>query len=213
MKNLQKGFIIPLLIAIIVVLGIGGVSYIYLQKQKINKLELEKKIVEDNDVFSTTTANTTVQSTSSSINLSKNLYQSKNYSLPCGVNIGVKTNQPVSTSTYNNGSMFSLHVGAQNTTQANMFINCSKRTEDSLEVAKVISVQADKSQEVSKDDYLVFDAQTLSLIPKLYSSKNYGYTTDSEVIGFEYNGWIYGFYFLNPEQARNKNSFEISIIK
>jgi len=211
MKNSQKGFIVPLLVVSLALLVIGRSGYIYLQN-KNSQNQIDKKVVDTKTVSSTTT-NSAVQSTSSSIDSLGDLSQSNTHSLPCGISLEVKTNQSVSTSTYDNGSMFSLHVGARSTTQASMFINCSKKTDSSQDVSRVIQVQADKSQEVNKNDYLVFDAQTLSLISKLYASKNYGYTAGSEVVGFENNGWIYALYFLNPDQARNQNSFEISVTK
>ena len=44
MKNKQKGFIIPAMIAI--VLTIGGGSYVYLESKKVQKVEMENKEIE-----------------------------------------------------------------------------------------------------------------------------------------------------------------------
>ncbi len=40
MKNTQKGFIIPAMIAIVLILAIGGGGYAYLESKKVNKVEI-----------------------------------------------------------------------------------------------------------------------------------------------------------------------------
>lgn len=41
MKNKQKGFIIPAMIAVVLILAIGGGGYVYLDSKKVNKIEID----------------------------------------------------------------------------------------------------------------------------------------------------------------------------
>jgi hypothetical protein len=59
MKNKQKGFIIPAMIAIVLILTIGGGGYVYLESKKVNKIEVN-------------TTETSIQSTSTNTVSEKN---------------------------------------------------------------------------------------------------------------------------------------------
>jgi ketosteroid isomerase-like protein len=54
MKNYKKGFVIPLIIAIIALLGIGGGAYVYVNKKSAEKLENSFKEIAKNQVATTT---------------------------------------------------------------------------------------------------------------------------------------------------------------
>ena len=135
----------------------------------------------------------------------------------CGVKVIVKTNQTFTTenvktgrSTGDNilfrGTGLDIWCQAKNKnpqTDTELFLN---------NVSNVLSVQSDGTTGVNKNDYRVFDDQTISSITKLYSARNVGYKEGSEAIGFETQNWIYTFTFLNPAQAKNQGSFLISVV-
>lgn len=54
MKNYKKGFVIPLVIAIIALLGIGGGGYVYVNKKNADKLENSLKKISKNTVVTST---------------------------------------------------------------------------------------------------------------------------------------------------------------
>jgi hypothetical protein len=54
MKNYKQGFVIPLIIAIIALLGIGGSAYVYVNKKNADKLENSLKEITKNQVATTT---------------------------------------------------------------------------------------------------------------------------------------------------------------
>ncbi len=58
MKNSQKGFIVPVLIMIIVLMLIGGGTYIYLQNNKITITPINQQ---NNEKISTTTVTSSIQ--------------------------------------------------------------------------------------------------------------------------------------------------------
>ncbi len=47
MKNYKKGFVIPLVIAIIALLGIGGGAYVYVNNKSTEKIEINTKKIND----------------------------------------------------------------------------------------------------------------------------------------------------------------------
>ncbi len=81
-----------------------------------------------------------------------------------------------------------------------------------MTVQQVLGIDASSdASQVNKGNYSVFDQDTLSNIPALYSEVPAPHHPGSELIGFESNGWIYKFIFSNPQDARNQNSFIISV--
>jgi hypothetical protein len=54
MKNYKKGFVIPLIIAVIALLGVGGGAYVYVNKKSADKLENSLKEIAKNQVATTT---------------------------------------------------------------------------------------------------------------------------------------------------------------
>lgn len=142
-------------------------------------------------------------------------------SLPiCGINVFVKNNQSIKTSTGNSGELKwgQLLVG-DSMPNSNLAISCTEKNKkpqtdldkNMNDVAYVLSIQSDGSHKVNKNSYDVFDKSTLSYIKDLYSAKNRGYRPDSETIGFSTEDWIYTFSFLNQEQNKNQDSFIVSI--
>ena len=150
----------------------------------------------------------------------------KTYSLPqCGLIVKTKIEQPVNVFSSGGDSGQLLVVGKPlpnnipNVPDSILTVDCTKRnknpqssTEKLLDdVSFDLSVQSSGSSEVNKKIYLVFDNQTMSSIDKMYSAKNRGYRKGSETLGFENSDWIYTFSFLNPSQARNQDSFILSV--
>jgi hypothetical protein len=148
-------------------------------------------------------------------NVQTGVPQSKNYSLSlCGVTLTVKTGQTVNMTADPSGSWADLSVGDPMPGSV-LDVSCTSRNgwdghaQDTI--SYVLSVQSDGSSKVDKNGYLVFDGQTGSLISQLYSAKNGSYRSGSETIGFETADWLYLFSFLDPAQARNQDSFAISV--
>ena len=54
MKNYKQGFAIPLIIAIIALLGIGGGSYVYVNKKNADKIENSLEGISNNQAATTT---------------------------------------------------------------------------------------------------------------------------------------------------------------
>ncbi len=54
MKNYKKGFVVPLIIAIIALLGIGGGTYVYVNKKNTEKLEKSLKEISNSKTATTT---------------------------------------------------------------------------------------------------------------------------------------------------------------
>ena len=83
---------------------------------------------------------------------------------------------------------------------------------DDLNIQQVLGIQSKQDTvEVNKNDYSIFDQQTLSNITHLYSNYPAGYSTSTDAIGFSTPDWYYEFSFTNPSQATNQNTFVISV--
>lgn len=211
MKNTQKFFAVKLLI-IIAVLFVGGI-YIY-EKIRAQKTTVPR-VAEP----------TTQQPTSSSISdsntqASKPTSSGKSSLSLCGINVIVKSNQPVSTNTGNSGGLAwgQLIVGDP-MPHSVLAVSCTAKSKNPgseaerlmNDVSYVLGIQSSGSSKVNKSLYTVFDKQTLSSIVDLYSAKDRGYRPGSETIGFSNQDWVYTFSFLNPEEGKNQNSFVISV--
>lgn len=138
----------------------------------------------------------------------------------CGIDVFVKNNQSIKTSTGNSGELtWGQLLVSDSMPDSNLAIYCTEKNKkpetdldkDMNDVAYVLSIQSDGSSKVNKNSYGVFNKSTLSLIKDLYSAKNGGYRTGSETIGFSTEDWIYTFSFLNPEQNKNQNTFIVSV--
>jgi len=145
----------------------------------------------------------------------------KGYSLSlCGINVVVKTDQSVKINTGNSGgSAWGQLIVGDAMPNSNLEISCRAKNKNPQsdteklmnDVSYVLGIQSSGSFKVSKNSYMVFDEKTLSSIGDLYSAKDRGYRVGSETIGFSTENWIYTFSFLNPEEAKNQNSFVISV--
>lgn len=201
MENLQKGFIVPLLLALIALLLIGGGAYVYTQKKQENPPVMENVTLPQ----ATSTAQTSNSQTPKKYSISK-----------CGIEVTIKTNQAVKTKDISAGRydfVEQRQYSIESVPKSDLIVECYARSVRSPKnVSFYLSVQSDGSSEVNKNNYPVFDQQTISSITKLYSAKNRGYREGSETIGFENKDWMYTFSFLNPKQARNHDTFIISVV-
>jgi len=208
MKNSQRGFVMPLLLALIAILLVGGGAYVYVQSKQGSQSDI---------------VNQTPQTTSN-IQAPTPTPPSGNKSYPlslCGINVTVRTGQTVKTDTGNSAGLAwgQLIVGDAMPNSV-LEISCTAKNKNPQSdtekfmnnVSDVLDVQSAGSSKANKDQYMVFDKQTLSSITNLYSAKDRGYRIGSETIGFETKDWIYTFSFTNPEQAKNQETFVISVV-
>jgi uncharacterized protein (UPF0333 family) len=207
MKNLHKGFISPLLLAIIAVLFIGGGAYVYMQNKQANQ---------PTAMTLTTQASSTTQATASQA--------VKNYSIPlCGLKLTVKNSQlfNVATGTQRDelgddyGDYILINtVGTVENTHSYLFECQRTNIFQGFNIRGALSVDngPDAAVVVSKNDYLVFDESTRSSIPALYSEFPEPHHDGYELFGFSNNDWFYSFSFSNPEYAKSQDNFIISVI-
>ncbi len=216
MKN-NKG-IAPLIIVLIVagILALVGGGYYAVKKYKAPVIQPA--------ATQTQTSTQPVQDEAASTMTQKTDTQTvKNYSIiQCGVKLTVKINQTanIKNISTDRGTAIELTVGEPRPNSV-LEIQCMAKNKSPQTDAEkflndvsniLLTVSGGKSGETEKNDYSVFDGQTLSLIKNLYWANGIsGYKDGSETIGFENQDWIYLFSFSNPEQARNQNSFVISI--
>ena len=203
-RNGSVAVIVTLIIlGLVVVGGIAYVHYVYLPQMAAQS---------NNIAQSPTSTPVGASSTNNAANANgaqAGSSASRNYSLPlCGATLTVKTGQAVNTA--ETGSWGEAWVGSAMPDSA-LDINCVSRSGNSQNISDFLAIQSDGSSQVNKDDYLVFDQQTRSSITQLYLAKNRGYRAGSETVGFETADWLYAFSFLNPAQARDQDSFIISI--
>ncbi len=137
----------------------------------------------------------------------------------CGIKLTIKTNQTVSSQNIIPESDVYIvrQYSVESTPKSNLQIECVAKTNNvhnngPKNISDYLSVQSDGSSEVNKNSYVVFDRQTISSITKLYSANNRGYREGSETIGFETKDWMYTFSFTDPAQAKNQDTFVISVV-
>jgi hypothetical protein len=78
-------------------------------------------------------------------------------------------------------------------------------------ISYMLSTRSSSAAKVSIGSYQSFSTSTQAIIPALYSVKNSGSRSGSETIGFASDEWLYTFSFLHPAQARNQNTFVITV--
>lgn len=210
---------IATLIAVLIVAGIlalGGGGYYVVKKLWTPAVQPE---IAQNKILTQPT-----QDEAASMTQKTDAQTIKNYSISqCGVELAVKTNQAVTIKNIkterDNGDIMQLYVG-EPLPNSVLEIECQTKNKNpqtdaekfANSVQNIFYITSNMSGEVNKNDYSVFDEQTLSLIKKLYwATGSGGYKEGSETIGFENQDWIYLFSFLNPEQAKNQDSFVISV--
>jgi len=203
MKN-QKGSAVVWAIIIIAILVIAGGIYFYSRNSSVSTAPIQ------------TTTGAPAPTVSVNLNPSSQPSNSNAYSLSqCGLSVTVKVDQPVNVASSSAASVYWLTVGNNPTTSYDLLnASCRKASDFApLNIQQILGIDApsDASQ-VNKVDYSVFDQNTLSNIPALYSEVPAPHHPGSEEVGFERNGWIYEFTFSNPQDARNQNSFVISVL-
>ena len=199
----QKGFANIILVVVIVIL-VGAVGYFAFVKKS-------EPITQQPAPTSTSSTQTPTPTPSAA----------KSYPLSlCGINVTVKTGQSVKTNTGNSAGLAwgQLTIGDAMPNSA-LEVSCTAKNKNPQsdteklmnDVSYVLGIQSSGSSKVNKNLYAVFNKQTLSSIVDLYSAKDRGYRVGSETIGFSTENWIYTFSFLNPAEAKNQNSFVISV--
>ncbi len=143
--------------------------------------------------------------------------QSATYSLPvCGVSLAVKSTTTERTATIMQAKdgQFDIRIGDSTSTAPTFAVTCMPRIITDFvfsDIATYIGMNGGPPSIVNPDDYGIFDQQTLPYIPKLYLETEKPFAPGSVELGFQSKSWLYDFYFTNPEQATNQNSFIISV--
>jgi|GEM_PF-5421425 len=192
MKNLQRGSVNAWLVTIIIIL-VAIVGYFIFTKKPIAV-----------DQKSTSEVTNTV--TNPSVSSTPTAPIAKTYSMSaCGVTVVTKGGEAGSVT--ENSGQFTLNV------DSSFSVNCSpKSIWQNLTIQQVLGINGSGSADpVSKNNYLVFDQDTRTNIYQLYSEKPAPLKPESELVGFSKGDWYYKFYFSNPSEAANQDSFVISV--
>ncbi len=72
MKNKQKGFIIPAMITIVLILTVGGGYYVYLENKKINKVETDNTETNTQSISTNTINKNKDQDSNDTVSINKN---------------------------------------------------------------------------------------------------------------------------------------------
>lgn len=219
MKNKQKGFIIPAMIAIVLILTIGGGGYVYLESKKVNKIEIDNTeilststntISEENNTESTasTTISKNMEESASPTSESQKILSTTTINSTTTITRKTCSDSKCFTDSINTCSLASYQIKSQNellgsNIKTEILFNLSKSNNDCLLELKLLSYNISATQGLldSMKGAEMTGPSPIEIYPKLNKEMQDNYVGKSGICNITNNKKEIADLFKNHQEA------------